>query len=86
MSKDLSIGLKEQADLITWYVGVWHDLGYEVPPAPDCKTIPPLGERSAQAIKGGHDAIAAIDELTRQLNALRAQLVGELLQDSEARR
>jgi hypothetical protein len=37
-----------------------------------------------QAIKGGHDAIDAIDELTRQLYVLREQLVAELRQDEDA--
>jgi hypothetical protein len=82
---DLSIGLEELAALISFRVGAWHDFGYETPPAPNCKTIPPLGERSAKAITGGHQAVEAIDELTRQLHALRAQLVGELRQDEDIR-
>jgi hypothetical protein len=82
---DLSHGLEEQAALITWRVGAWHDLGYENPPTPECKPIPPLGERSAAAIKAGHKAIKAIDELVRQLYALRSQLVGELRQDEDVR-
>ena len=45
--------------------------------------IPPLGERSAEAIKAGHEAIEAIDELIRQLHVLRSQLVGELRQDED---
>jgi len=84
MSPDLSHGLAELVDLINWHVGVWHDLGYENPPTPECKAIPPLGERSAAAIKGGHDAIEAIDQLTKQLYALRNQLVGELRQNEDA--
>jgi hypothetical protein len=84
--KDLSIGLAEQAQLIQWHVGVWHDLGYCEPlPSPDCHPIPPLGERPASAIKGGHDAIRDIDELIRQLHALREQLVSELRQDEDIR-
>lgn len=83
MSADLSHGLQEQAGLINWHVGVWHDLGYENPPTPDCKPIPPLGERSAKAIKGAHEAIEAIDQLTRQLFNLREQLVGELRQNED---
>jgi hypothetical protein len=82
---DLSCGLVELAELTNWYVGVWHDLGYENPPTPECKTIPPLGERPAAAIKGGHDAVEAIDQLTRQLYRLREQLVGELRQDEDIR-
>jgi hypothetical protein len=84
MSGDLSHGLEEMASLISWYVGVWHDLGYENPPAPDCKPIPPLGERSAEAIKGAHDAVKEIDKLTRQLYRLRIQLQNELRQNEDA--
>jgi hypothetical protein len=78
-------GIQELADLINFYVGAWHDFGYEVSPAPDCKPVPPLGERSAAAVKGGHDAVKAIDALTRQLYTLRDQLVGELRQDEDLR-
>lgn len=82
---DLSYGLEELAGLITFRVGAWHDFGYEVPPAPECKAIPPLGERSAEAIKAGHEAIESIDELTRQLYLLRDQLITELRQDEDLR-
>jgi hypothetical protein len=84
VSADLSRGLEEQASLIQWFVGVWHDLGYEDPPTPDCHPIPPLGKRDARAIKGAHQAIEEIDKLTRQLYALREQLVGELRQNEDA--
>ena len=47
---DFSHGLEELAGLINFRVGAWHDFGYETPPAPDCAAIPPLGERSANAI------------------------------------
>ena len=83
--EDSAPGLTELAGLITFRVGAWHDFGYETPPAPECKPIPPLGERSAQAINAGHEAIEAIDELTRQLYALREQLVSELRQDEDLR-
>jgi hypothetical protein len=82
---DLSRGISELADLINFQVGAWHDFGYETPPAPDCKPIPPLGERSAAAVKAGHEAVAAVDQLTRQLHALRDQLAGELRQDLDIR-
>jgi hypothetical protein len=71
--------------LINFFVGAWHDFGYEVPPAPECKPVPPLGERSAEAIRAGHEAVGVIDELVRQLYALRSQLVGELRQDEDVR-
>jgi hypothetical protein len=32
VSGDLSHGIEEQASLIQWFVGVWHDLGYQDPP------------------------------------------------------
>jgi hypothetical protein len=82
---DLSAGLEELAGLINFRVGAWHDFGYETPPTPESKAIPPLGERSAEAIRAGHEAIEAIDELTGQLYALRSQLVGELRQDEDVR-
>ena len=82
---DLSDGIEELAGLIYWHVGVWHDLGYETPPMPECKPIPPLGERSADAIRGAHAAIEEIDQLTMQLHSLRAQLAGELRQDEDTR-
>jgi hypothetical protein len=82
---DFSHGLEDLAGLINFRVGAWHDFGYETPPAPECKSIPPLGERSAEAIRAGHKAIEAIDELIRQLHALRSQLIGELRQDEDAR-
>jgi hypothetical protein len=85
VSADLLAGIEEQSALIQWFVGVWHDLGCENPPTPECKAIPPLGERSAAAIKGGHAAIAAIDALTQQVYALREQLVCELRQDEDIR-
>ena len=83
MSADLSHGIEERAGVICGLVGAWHDFGYEDPPAPSCKAIPPLGERSADAIKAGHQAVGMIDDLTRQLDALRQQLVTELRQNSD---
>lgn len=82
---DFSHGIGEAAEHIYFLVGAWHDFGYETPPAPECKPVPPLGERSAGAIKAGHEAIKSIDELTRQLYRLREQLVGELRQDEDVR-
>lgn len=82
---DLSHGLEEMAGLITFRVGGWHDFGYADPPTPECKAIPPLGRRSADAIRAGHDAIEAIDDLCRQLYGLRAQLMGELREDEDMR-
>lgn len=82
---DYSLGLEEQAGLISFRIGAWHDFGYEKPPTPECYTIPPLGERSANAIKAGHDAVKDIDDLLRQLHNLRGQLVAELRADEDIR-
>ncbi len=82
---DLSHGIEDLGGVISGLVGAWHDFGYETPPAPDCKPIPPLGERSAEAIKAGHAAVKAIDLLTGQLHALRAQLITELRKDEDVR-
>ena len=82
---DLSSGLEEQAGYITFLAGAWQDFGYENPPSPECKTVPPLGERSAEAVKSGHQAIGEIDELVRRLYVLRGRLVGELREDSDLR-
>jgi hypothetical protein len=78
-------GIEDAAGLLNFRIAEWHDFGYTTPPAPHCKTIPPLGERSAAAIKGAHGAIEAIDELVRELHALRAQLVTEIQADQDAR-
>jgi hypothetical protein len=84
-TQDIAASLEELAGLINFRVGAWHDFGYEFPPAPECKPVPPLGERSAEAIKAGHAAVDSIDELIHQLYALRSQLVGELRQDEDVR-
>lgn len=78
-----SIGLEELAGLIGFRLGAWNHFGYAKPPTPECATIPPLGERSADAIKAGHGAVEAIDELIRDLHALRGQLVGELRENED---
>jgi hypothetical protein len=78
-------GIEDAAGLLALRIAEWHDFGYATPPAPDCKLIPPLGERSAEAIRAGHGAIGAIDELIRDLYSLRGQLVSELRADEDAR-
>jgi hypothetical protein len=77
-------GIAEAADLLNFRIGEWHDFGYATPPAPDCKAIPPLGERSAEAIKGAYGAIEVIDEIVRDLHRLREQLIGELRANEDA--
>jgi len=77
--------LEEMAGLIHFRAGAWQDLGYENPPTPESATIPPLGERSANAIKAGHEAVKDIDQLIARLHQVRAQLVSELRQDSDIR-
>jgi hypothetical protein len=78
-------GIEDVAGLLALRIAERHDLGYATPPAPRCKLIPPLGERSAEAFKAGHGAIEVIDEITRDLHPLREQLVSELHADEDAR-
>ena len=86
MSADgLAAGLEELAALIYFRIGAWQDFGYAEPPAPDCKPVPPLGERSAKAIEAGHEAVKDIDQLVAQLHRVRAELVAELRQDADIR-
>jgi hypothetical protein len=77
--------LEELARLVYFHVGAWQDFGYANPPTPDSKPVPPLGERSATAIKAGHDAIEDIDRLIVRLHQVRARLVSELRQDEDIR-
>jgi len=85
VSADKSLGLTELAEAICFYVGAWHDFGYEEPPTPECATIPPLGERSANAIRSSNCAVDEIDKLTRQLDELRSQLMSEMRTDEDKR-
>lgn len=62
---------------IAGLVGAWNHFGC-VDPTPKCVAIPPLGERSGEAARSGHDAVEAIDRLTRNLHGLRSLLVNEL--------
>jgi hypothetical protein len=78
-------GVEDAAGLLALRVAEWHDFGYAAPPAPHCKPIPPLGERSAEAIKAGHGAIEVIDEIIRDLYRLRDQLVTELRTNEDMR-
>jgi hypothetical protein len=82
---DGAAGLEGLAGLINFRVGAWQDFGYAEPPAPECAAIPPLGERSARAIKAGYEAVKDIDQLIAQLRQVRAQLVSELRQDDDVR-
>jgi hypothetical protein len=78
-------GLEEMAGLVTFHVGAWQEFGYVNPPTPDSATVPPLGERSAAAIKAGHEAVDDIDRLIARLHELRSRLVTELRQDEDIR-
>jgi hypothetical protein len=78
-------GIDDAAGLLNLRIAEWHDFGYADPPAPHCKTIPPLGERSAEAIKAGHGAIEVIDEIVRELHSLRDRLITELRTDEDIR-
>lgn len=77
-------GIVEDAESLSWHIGVWHDLGYANPPSPDCKPIPPLGERSANAIRGGHQAVQDIDVIIRKLQEVRAALLAEMHANADA--
>ena len=77
--------LEGLAGTINGLVGAWEDFGYAEPPTPECATIPPLGQRSATAIKAGHEAVKDIDQLIARLHQVRAQLVSELRQDAGIR-
>lgn len=77
--------LEDLAGLIHFRVGTWHDFGYEDPPAPDCATIPPLGERSTSAVLAGHEALQDIDQLITRLQQVKAQLAAEIQQDQDIR-
>jgi hypothetical protein len=60
-------------------VGIWNDTGYPEPlPFEGAHPIPPLSQCSAGNIKAAHGAIEAIEELIRDLHAVRAQLVTEI--------
>jgi hypothetical protein len=85
MSELDTSGLEELAGLVSFHVGAWQDFGYENPPGPGSKAIPPLGERSANATKAGHDAVEDIDRLIARLHQVRARLVSELRQDEDIR-
>jgi hypothetical protein len=78
-------GIAEEADFLNFRIGAWHDFGYVTPPTQDCKQIPPLGERSTEAIKAGHGAIEMIDEIVRELYQVREQLADELRADEDIR-
>ena len=77
--------LEELAGTIHFHVGAWAEFGYASPPTPESATIPPLGQRSASAIRAGHEAIRDIDALIARLHQVRAQLVSELRRDSDIR-
>lgn len=78
-------GIEDAAGLLYFRIAAWHDFGYATPPEPHCKPIPPLGERSAEAIKAGHGAIEVIDEIIRDLHVLRGQLIIEMRTDEDVR-
>jgi hypothetical protein len=77
-------GIEDAAGLLAVRIGAWNHFGY-VAPERGQAAIPPLGERSAEAIKAGHGAVEVIDEIVRDLYRLREQLVGELRADSDAK-
>jgi hypothetical protein len=76
--------LEDLVGLIGVRVGAWNHFGY-ADPQDGQAAIPPLGERSAEAIRAGHGAVENIDEILRELHALRGQLIGEMRADDDAR-
>lgn len=76
-------GLGELVDSINGSIALWQRFGYEDPPTPESATIPPLGERNANEIKAGHEAVDDIDRLIARLHRLREQLVGELRENAD---
>lgn len=77
-------GIDDQAGVLAVRVGGWNHFGY-ASPEPGQAGIPPLGERSAEAIRASRGAIDMIDEIVRNLYDLRAQLIDERRTDSEVR-
>jgi hypothetical protein len=70
--------LLDLAGLIGVRVGIWNHMEYP-------ENVPAAGEHDAEAIKAGHGAIEAIDELTRHLYTQRDHLVTEIRADEDAR-
>lgn len=77
--------LGQMAETINFGIAGWQDFGYEKPPAPDCVPVPPLGQRSAEAVKAGHQAVNDIDRMIARLHEIRTELVSELRQDEDMR-
>jgi hypothetical protein len=77
-------GIEDAAGLLDVRVSAWNHFGYAAPEDGQA-AIPPLGERSADAIKAGHGAVEVIDEIIRDLHALRGQLITEIRADQDAR-
>ena len=76
--------LLDTVGLLGVLIGAWNHFGYAAPESGQA-AIPPLGERSAEAIKAGHEAIEVIEEIIRDLHSLRGQLVSELRVDEDVR-
>ena len=77
-------GIEDATGLLAVRIGAWNHFGYAAPESGQA-AIPPLGERSAEAIKAGHGAIEVIDEIVRELHSLRDVLIIELRTDEDVR-
>jgi hypothetical protein len=75
---------EDAAGLLAVLLGAWNHFGYAAPENGQA-AIPPLGERSAEAINDGHAALEVIDEIVRDLYRLRNQLISELRTDEDVR-
>jgi hypothetical protein len=64
-------------ELLGVRVGAWNHFAYP-------GNMPAPGEHSAEAITAGHGAVQVIDQIIRDLHALRGQLADELRADDDA--
>jgi hypothetical protein len=69
--------LEDQVGLLAIRIGAWNHMKYP-------EEVPAAGQHDAEAIKAGHGAVDVIDEIIRDLHALRSHLIGELRADEDA--
>jgi len=70
--------LEDKAGLLGVRVAAWNHMKYP-------EDVPAAGQHDAGAIRAGHGAIDVIDEMIRDLHALRNHMIGELRADQDAR-
>jgi hypothetical protein len=69
--------LEDLVGLLGVRIAAWNHMQYP-------ENVPAPGDHSADAITAGHGAVKVIDEIIRDLHALRSQLVDELRTDEDA--